>query len=97
MNAAKEQVAAAKLKQKQDAMRRARQQLPGKSMMATMTTAEQSEVTERPPNLYRAPKINPPSNLMELTRLLQQELTKIEMAQSYLLTLWKKTQEQQEN
>jgi hypothetical protein len=29
---------------------------------------------------------------MELIGLLQQELTKIEMVQSYLLTLWKKTQ-----
>jgi hypothetical protein len=29
---------------------------------------------------------------MELVGLLQQELTNIEMAQSYLLTLWKKMQ-----
>lgn len=60
----------------------------------SVSNKQQSEVTERPPNLYRVPKINIPDNLHDVARLVQSELQKIEQSQSVMLSLWEKYQEQ---
>lgn len=94
--AAKLQIAAAKLQQKENARHRASLQQGSKSGSAAQLTATpQSEVTEQPPNLYQVTKINIPDNLGDITRLLHAELTKIAQSQSIILTLWEKYRQSQ--
>lgn len=92
-----EQIAAAKTRQKANAMERARLHQGSKSGAAVKLTAtSQSEVTEQPPNLYQVAKINIPDNIGDMTRLLHAELTKISQSQSIMLTLWEQLQKQKE-
>ena len=83
----------AKALQRQSARLRS-QQLPRRNSSQAISDEQQSEVTERAPNLYRAPKINIPDNLHDVAKLIQSELQKIESSQSILLSLWEKVKDQ---
>lgn len=83
----------AKRQQLEDARRRS-QQKPRRSSQQALADEQQSEVTERAPNLYRVPQINVPEDLQGAAKLIQSELQKIEQSQSVLLTLWQKLQGQ---
>lgn len=93
MSNVREQIAAAKARQRQEARKRAQQKLGYKSGAAVTTTTPQSEITEQPPTLYQVDKINTPADFEEVARLLHRELTKIQQSQSYLLTMWQKYQD----
>lgn len=83
----------AKALQRQNAKLRS-QQSPRRYSSQSVSNEQQSEVTERAPNLYRVPKINIPDNLHDVAKLIQSELQKIESSQSILLSLWQKLQGQ---
>ncbi|MFU1851404.1 pyocin knob domain-containing protein [Citrobacter portucalensis] len=83
----------AKALQRQNARLRSQQFARRKSSQA-VSNEQQSEVTDRAPNLYRVPKINIPDNLHDVAKLIQSELQKIESSQSILLSLWQKLQGQ---
>ncbi|MEG2040459.1 MAG: hypothetical protein RR068_05035 [Hafnia sp.] len=83
----------AKALQKHNARLRSKQ-APRRSSQQALSSETQSEVTERAPNMYRVPQINVPDDLQGVTRLIQQELQKIESSQSILLSLWEKLKDQ---
>lgn len=86
------QIALAKLQQRANAS--ARSKLPARQTSSASTS--NSEVTERPPQVYQAPQINVPENLHEAAKLIHDELNKIAQSQSVILTLWKKYEAQDE-
>lgn len=57
-----------------------------RSAQARAAQAE-NQATSQAPQVYRAPQINVPANRHEFAKLIQSELTKIEQAQSALLSL----------
>lgn len=83
----------AKTLQMANAMLRSKQK-PRRNSQQAISSEAQSEVTERAPNLYRVPQINVPEDLQGVSRLIQQELQKIEASQSILLSLWEKLKDQ---
>ncbi|WP_310606726.1 pyocin knob domain-containing protein [Buttiauxella brennerae] len=87
------QTSAAKIQQMENARQRAASDTRRSSSQAAAINV-QSTVTNRPPALYRVPKINVPSTLAECAKLIQSELQKIEQSQSILLTLWEGMREQ---
>lgn len=95
-NSVTDQIQAAKAKQQANARKRAAGAAGRKSMSAVATTPEQSEITNKPPNLYQPGRINVPADFQEVARLLYRELNKVAESQSYLLTLWLQYQASQE-
>jgi hypothetical protein len=87
-NSVSDQIRIAKEKQKASARQRSAGVHPRKSMAAVTTTPEQSEITNKPPNLYQVTRINTPADFPEVARLLSRELNKVAESQSYILTLW---------
>lgn len=79
-----EQITEAKARQRADALKR--------SQIVTRRTSgasiSNSQVTERPPQVYQAPQINVPENLHDTAQLIHDELGKIAQSQSVLMTLW---------
>ncbi len=57
------------------------------------TANPQSEVTKKPPQLYRLEKMNVPDTMEAMTRMVHAELQKIETSQSTILSLWQQMQE----
>lgn len=57
------------------------------------TANPQSEVTKKPPQLYRLEKMNVPDTMAAMTRMVHAELQKIETSQSTILSLWQQMQE----
>lgn len=56
------------------------------------TANPQSEVTKKPPQIYRLDKMNIPVDLAGMTRMVHGELQKIETSQSAMLSLWQQIQ-----
>lgn len=57
-------------------------------------STDNSQLTSSPPTVYRLSKLNIPSNLDGMTKLVHSELQKIEQSQSVILTLWQEYQAQ---
>lgn len=58
--------------------------------LAKAANGTESQVNNSPPMVYQAPSINVPASMHEVAALIQGELTKIQQAQSVLLTLYEK-------
>lgn len=58
--------------------------------LAKEANGTESQVNNSPPMVYQAPSINVPASMHEVAALIQGELTKIQQAQSVLLTLYEK-------
>ena len=86
------QIAIAKAKQKDDALKRSKTDV--RRVSQASVSNEHSQVTERPPVMYQVPVINVPENIHDCTKLIHQELSKIAQSQSILLTLWELVQTQ---
>lgn len=84
------QIALAKLQQRANASARSKQPFRQTSSASTSN----SQVTDRPPQVYQAPQINVPENLHEAAKLIHDELNKIAQSQSIILTLWNKYEDQ---
>lgn len=82
----REQIDQAKARQKEEARRRARNNVRRTSSAST----DNSQATERPPQAYQAPQINVPDDLHDVAKLIHGEFTKIAQSQSVLMSLWKK-------
>lgn len=81
-------------KQRQSENARARSKQPFRQTSSASTS--NSEVTERPPQVYQAPQINVPENLHEAAKLIHDELSKIAQSQSIILTLWEAYEKQKD-
>ncbi|MGK3630392.1 hypothetical protein ACSLOU_00595 [Enterobacter cloacae] len=80
------QIAASKLRQRENALLRSKTGIRRTSSAST----ENSQVTERPPQVYQAPQINTPKDLHEVAKLVHGEFEKIAQSQSVLLSLWQR-------
>lgn len=70
----------------EESKRRQKLDAATRAAAATATNTE-SQVTKAAPQVYRAPRINVPANRHEFAKLIEAELTKIEGAQSAIMSL----------
>ncbi|GDX06336.1 hypothetical protein [Buttiauxella sp. A111] len=70
----------------EESKRRQKLDAATRAAAATATNTE-SQVTKAAPQVYRAPRINVPANRHEFAKLIEAELTKIEQAQTAIVSL----------
>ena len=80
------QIAESKRKQRESALLRSKTDVRRTSSAST----DNSQVTERPPQVYQAPQMNTPEDFHEVAKLVHGEFEKIAQSQSVLLSLWQK-------
>ncbi|ASG63927.1 hypothetical protein CEW81_18235 [Kluyvera genomosp. 3] len=71
-----------------EARERATKQIRRTSLASTSN--KQSEVAQKPPQVYRVEGMNIPDDLAGMTKLVHSELQKIEQSQSVILSIWER-------